>query len=65
MARRRSLLSEETKMHFARLQGAGDRVQPGNYGELTSREAGNMVKYAIQTAQQILAGQTPDPSRIQ
>lgn len=52
-------------MHFARLQGAGDRVQPGNYGELTSREAGNMVKYAIQTAQQILAGQTPDPWRIQ
>jgi len=65
MARRRSLLSDETKMHFARLQGAGDRVQPGDYGQLTSREAGNMVKYAIMAAQQSLAGQTPDPSRSQ
>ncbi|MBY6277870.1 MAG: small, acid-soluble spore protein, alpha/beta type [Symbiobacterium thermophilum] len=52
-------------MHFARLQGAGDRAQPGDYGQLTSREAGNMVKYAIQAAQQALAGQTPDPSRMQ
>ncbi len=63
MARRRSLLSDETKMYLARLQGAGDRVQPGDYGQLTSREAGNMVKYAIMAAQQALAGQTPDPSR--
>ena len=56
MARRRSLLSEETKLHLARMQGAGDRVQPGDYGQLTSREAGNMVKYAIQIAEQALAG---------
>ncbi|MBP2019929.1 small acid-soluble spore protein F (minor alpha/beta-type SASP) [Symbiobacterium terraclitae] len=60
MARRRSLLSDATKMHLARLQGAGDRVQPGDYGMLTSREAGNMVKYAIQAAEQALAGQSPN-----
>ena len=35
-------------------QGVGDRVQPGDYGQLTSREAGNMVKYAIMAAQQAL-----------
>jgi small acid-soluble spore protein F (minor alpha/beta-type SASP) len=62
MARnRRSFLSEQTKMEFARLQGAGDRVSPGNYANLTSREAGNFVKFAIQAAEQALAGQTPNP----
>ncbi|MFZ5814926.1 MAG: hypothetical protein ACOY93_06440 [Bacillota bacterium] len=60
MARRRSLLSDETKMFLARLQGAGDRAQPGDYGLLTSREAGSMVKYAIMAAEQALAGQAPN-----
>lgn len=59
MARRRSLLSDDTKMFLARLQGAGDRAQPGDYGGLTSREAGSMVKYAIMAAEQALAGQAP------
>lgn len=59
MARRRSLLSDETKMFLARLQGAGDRAQPGDYGLLTSREAGSLVKYAIMAAEQALAGQAP------
>ena len=57
MARRRSLLSDATKMHLARMQGAGDRAQPGDYGLLTSKEAGNMVKYAILAAEQTLSGQ--------
>lgn len=62
MARRRSLLSDDTKMFLARLQGAGDRAQPGDYGGLTSREAGSMVKYAIMAAEQALAGQAPNPT---
>lgn len=59
MARRRSLLSDETKMYLARLQGAGDRAQPGDYGGLTSREAGSFTKYAIMAAEQALSGQAP------
>ncbi len=59
MARKRSLLSDETKMFLARLQGAGDRAQPGDYGGLTSREAGSFTKYAIMAAEQALSGQTP------
>lgn len=59
MGRRRSLLSDETKMYFARIQGAGDRARPGDYGLLTSREAGNFTKYAIIAAEQALAGQSP------
>jgi small acid-soluble spore protein F (minor alpha/beta-type SASP) len=46
-------------MELARLQGAGDRVSPGDYGNLTSREAGNFVKYAIMAVEQRLAAQTP------
>lgn len=57
MARRRkSLLSDATKVHLAQIQGAGDRVSPGDYGNLTSREAGSFTKYAIIAAEQALAG---------
>jgi hypothetical protein len=60
MARnKRPLLSDETKMYLARIQGAGDRVRPGDYGLLTSREAGSFTKYAIMAAEQALAGQSP------
>ena len=58
MARnRRSLLSDATKMELARAQGAEDRVEPGDYGALTSKEAGNFVKYALTVAEQSLAKQ--------
>lgn len=59
MARRRSLLSDATKMHLARLQGAGERAHPGDYGLLTSKEAGSFTKYAIIAAEQALSGQAP------
>lgn len=62
MARnRRSLLSDSSKQELARLQGAGDRVSPGDYGGLTSREAGNLVKYSIAVAEQTLAAQEGAP----
>lgn len=58
MARnRRSILSDAAKLQLAQVQGAGDRARPGDYGNLTSREAGSMVKYAIALAEQTLAGQ--------
>lgn len=60
MARnRRSLLSDSTKLELARAQGAGDRVSPGDYGGLTSKEAGNFVKYALTVAEQSLAENQP------
>lgn len=60
MARnRKSLLSDATKMRLASMQGAGDRVTPGNYGNLTSKEAGNLVKLAIAAAEQSLSGAQP------
>lgn len=60
MARnRRSLLSDAAKVRLAQMQGAGDRVRPGDYGNLTSREAGSFTKYAIIAVEQALAGQSP------
>ncbi|MGE5676127.1 MAG: hypothetical protein ACM3XM_19990 [Mycobacterium leprae] len=53
----RSLLSDATKIRLAQAQGAGDRATPGDYGLLTSKETGNMVKLAISLAEQTLAGQ--------
>lgn len=61
MARnRRSLLSDRTKQQLAAAQGVGDLVQPGYYGNLSSRQAGSFTKYAIIAAEQALSGQQPN-----
>lgn len=63
MARnRRPILSDQTKVFLAQVQGAGDRVQPGYYGDLTSREAGSFTKYAVAAAERALSGQAPTPT---
>lgn len=61
--RNHSLLSEETKQYLARIQGAGDRAHPYDYGELTSREAGNFTKYAVAAAEELLS-QRVEQSRL-
>jgi len=63
--RRKSLLSDATKIYLAQVQGAGDRVSPGDYGNLTSREAGSFTKYAIIAAEQALAGSQATIPQIQ
>lgn len=63
MARKRSLMSDATKLRLAEAQGAGNRAQPGYYGNLTSKETGNFVKYAIYLAEQSISGtQAPPPA---
>jgi 2-polyprenyl-3-methyl-5-hydroxy-6-metoxy-1,4-benzoquinol methylase len=54
----RSLLSEEVKQYLARIQGADNRARPYDYGELTSKETGNFVKYALAAAEEILRQRT-------
>lgn len=61
MARRRSFLSDATKMRLAQIQGAGTRARPGYYGDLTSKETGNFVKYALYLAEQSLGGTAAPP----
>jgi len=56
MSRRRgSMMSEEFKMELAKELGFYDKVQAEGWGAITTRDAGNMVKRAVQMAQEALA----------
>ena len=50
-------MSEQFKAELARDLGFYNKVEQGGWGEITTKEAGNMVKRAIQIAQQSLRGQ--------
>lgn len=60
MATKRSILSDATKQRLAQAQGVTPE-SPGYYGNLTSKQAGNFVKLALQQAEQQLAAQNPPP----
>ncbi|MGV3488435.1 MAG: small, acid-soluble spore protein, alpha/beta type [Tuberibacillus sp.] len=51
MARRRSLMSNELKEEIAKELGIYDTVQKEGWGGIKARDAGNMVKKAIEMAQ--------------
>lgn len=56
MARRRSgMMSEQMKMELAKELGFYETVQREGWGAIRAQDAGNMVKRAIQIAQQKLS----------
>ncbi|GMA50544.1 protein SspF [Alicyclobacillus contaminans] len=57
MGRRRGIMSEEFKYELAKELGFYDTVQREGWGGITTRDAGNMVKRAIEIAEQALAEQ--------
>jgi small acid-soluble spore protein F (minor alpha/beta-type SASP) len=57
MGRRRGIMSEEFKYELAKELGFYDTVQREGWGGITTREAGNMVKRAIEIAERALAEQ--------
>jgi small acid-soluble spore protein F (minor alpha/beta-type SASP) len=57
MSRRRGIMSEEFKYELAKDLGFYDTLQKEGWGGITTRDAGNMVKRAIQLAEQALAQQ--------
>ncbi|GED15358.1 protein sspF [Aneurinibacillus migulanus] len=59
MARRRSVMSEQFKYELAKDLGFYETVQREGWGGITTRDAGNMVKRAIQLAEESLAKQNP------
>lgn len=59
MGRRKGVMSEELKMELAKELGFYDTVQKEGWGGITTRDAGNMVKRAIQLAEESLAKQNP------
>lgn len=55
MARRRSMMSEQFKNELAKDLGFYDKVQRDGWGGITTKDAGNMVKRAIELAEQQLS----------
>ncbi|MBO9605898.1 MAG: small, acid-soluble spore protein, alpha/beta type [Paenibacillaceae bacterium] len=56
MSRRRGTMSESFKYELAKDLGFKQKVERDGWGAITTKEAGNMVKRAIQLAEQSLAG---------
>ncbi|MDF2815635.1 MAG: protein sspF [Paenibacillus sp.] len=54
--RRRGIMSEQFKNELAKDLGFYDTVQQEGWGGIKAKDAGNMVKRAIQLAEQQLSG---------
>ncbi|ASK61717.1 protein sspF [Virgibacillus phasianinus] len=52
MGRRRSMMSDQLKEEIAKELGFYDTVQQDGWGGIKARDAGNMVKRAIEMAEQ-------------
>nr|WP_090893171.1 small, acid-soluble spore protein, alpha/beta type [Evansella caseinilytica] len=57
MGRRRGVMSDHLKEELAKELGFYDTVQREGWGGIRARDAGNMVKRAIELAEQQLASQ--------
>lgn len=57
MARRKGVMSESLKVELAKELGFYDVVQREGWGGIKARDAGNMVKRAIEIAEEQLARQ--------
>lgn len=55
--RNRGIMSEEFKTELAKDLGFYDKVEKDGWGGITTRDAGNMVKRAIEVAEQSMADQ--------
>ncbi|WP_100486503.1 small, acid-soluble spore protein, alpha/beta type [Sporolactobacillus pectinivorans] len=56
MARRRGIMSESFKIELAKELGFYDTVKNEGWGGIRARDAGNMVRRAIEIAEQQLTG---------
>lgn len=54
MSRRRGIMSEQFKEELAKELGFYEVVQKDGWGAIKARDAGNMVKRAVELAQQQL-----------
>lgn len=62
MPRRRGIMSDRLKYELAQELGFYEKVKDGDWGNITTREAGNLVRAAIFHAEKALAeqGRLPD-----
>lgn len=57
MSRRRGVMSEQFKYELAKDLGFYETVQQEGWGGIRARDAGNMVKRAIEIAEKALAAE--------
>lgn len=57
--RRKGIMSHQFKEELAKDLGFYDTVQNDGWGSIRAKDAGNMVKRAIELAQQQLSNSTP------
>ncbi|MDQ0257855.1 small acid-soluble spore protein F (minor alpha/beta-type SASP) [Evansella vedderi] len=55
MGRRRGIMSDNLKVELAKELGFYDTVQRDGWGGIRSKDAGNMVKRAVERAEQQLS----------
>ena len=64
MGRRRSIVSDRVKYEIAKELGFADKIQNENgeydYGNITTREAGLIVRGLVQKAEELLTRQNPN-----
>ncbi|MGG2989612.1 protein sspF [Geobacillus stearothermophilus] len=58
MGRRRGVMSQRLKEELAKELGFYDVVQREGWGAIRAKDAGNMVRLAIERAERRLAGKT-------
>ncbi|MPL93161.1 hypothetical protein SDC9_39287 [bioreactor metagenome] len=56
MSRQNSIMSENLKSEIARELGVSDTVQSKGWGDVSSKNCGNMVKKAIEIAERNVKG---------
>lgn len=57
MSGHRSIMSDNLKTEIAKELGVYDTVKSGGWGEVSSRDCGNIVKKAIEMAERSVGGQ--------
>ena len=57
MSGHHSIMSDNLKMEIARELGVYESVSKGGWGEVSSRDCGNIVKKAIEMAERNVSGQ--------
>ncbi|NLJ74271.1 MAG: alpha/beta-type small acid-soluble spore protein [Firmicutes bacterium] len=63
MSRRRGVMSDRLKYELAQELGFYHKVKDGDWGNITTREAGSLVRAAIRRAEQVLAEQGTLPEQ--
>lgn len=55
MTRRRGIMSDRLKYELANELGFAHKVQDGDWGNITTREAGSLVRAAIERAERLMS----------